>query len=109
MDAKTLKALKGSIKKWKDIEEGEGVDGGWTNCPLCDLYFSALDRKGSCKKCPVANAVGEINCSDTPYEQWLKHQNRKHDEPGDLIVRCRHCKKLARKEREFLESLLPEK
>lgn len=38
MDKKTVKAIRGSIKKWEDIEKGTGMDFGVGNCPLCHLF-----------------------------------------------------------------------
>jgi len=43
MDIETLKALKGSIKKWERIVEGTGVDEGADNCPLCEIKH--VDKK----------------------------------------------------------------
>jgi len=53
MDAKTLKALKGSIKKWEKIIAGTGVDKGGDNCPLCKACG------WNCRDCPVMT-IGEL-------------------------------------------------
>ena len=108
MNAKTLKALKGSIKKWKDIEERKGVDKGGYNCPLC-LLFEKLDFP--CESCPVAQRTGLDMCRGSPFTAWLHHYEEEHGYrciADGLKVKCPTCKELARKEREFLESLLPE-
>ena len=100
MDKETLKALKGSIRKWEKIVDGVGVDLGSENCPLCYLY---LDSKLDCKGCPVGK-----HCLDTVFGDWVLHHVRKHpNKPLQIIGKCRTCKKLARKELEFLQSLLP--
>lgn len=39
MNSRTLKALKGSIRKWERICNGTGEDRGPRNCPLCELFF----------------------------------------------------------------------
>jgi hypothetical protein len=66
MNAATLKALKGSIKKWDTIVDGTGVDVGTGNCPLCLKFFHA-SRWGICGGCPVKNATGRVGCVGTPY------------------------------------------
>jgi len=102
MDAKTLKALKGSIKKWEKIVEGEGIDDGGKNCPLCKLYSDK-----DCRSCPVCAEVDNYGCHDTPYDEWESHHENKHEE-NELYrkVYCPTCKELAQKELDFLKSLL---
>ena len=104
MDKKTLKATKGSIKKWKDVAEGKGVDNGPKNCPLCKVFYD-----GGCVGCPVAGDELECEyCDGTPYELWLEHQDKAHGKHfGPFEVECPECKEIALKEVAFLESLLP--
>ena len=103
MNKKTLKALKGSIEKWRKIVHEDGEDFGTDNCPLCDCFYS----KG-CNGCPVAEETGMPDCNDTPYLAWRDYQvddgrfnfpNRAFDEKAE---------ELALAEYEFLKSLLPE-
>jgi len=102
MDAKTLKALKGSIKKWEKIVEGTGVDKGEDNCPLCKICG------WNCKDCPVV-MTGEAKegCRGSPYSDWVEHQSEEHWEKEESKVYCPTCKELAQKELDFLRSLLP--
>ena len=66
MHAETLKALKGSIKKWEAIADGSGVDMGGENCPLCQK-FCGRPKKKDCEGCPVMTETGEPQCFGTPY------------------------------------------
>lgn len=66
MDAKTLKALEGSIKKWEKIVAGKGCDRGSNNCPLCKMFI----RNQFCDGCPVANYTGKDGCQGTPYASF---------------------------------------
>lgn len=104
MDAETLTALRGSIEKWKAIEAGTGADFGYENCPLCQ-HFTEKDEDGRlmCEKCPVGIAAKEMGCNNTPYEEWAELEIEHIDQAADEGK----AKALARKEREFLESLLP--
>ena len=102
MDAKTLKALKGSIEKWEMIVAGAGIDDGDKNCPLCKLFSDK-----NCHDCPVFEKVNAMGCHNTPYDEWESHHENKHEEKRMRKVHCPTCKKLARKELNFLKSLLP--
>lgn len=90
MNAKTLKALRGSIRKWERIVAGTGSDNGPHNCPLCRLFFW---NREACEGCPVAAKTGRAQCDGTPY--------RDYDWSGS--------KEDARRELNFLKSLLPKK
>lgn len=97
MNARTLKALKGSIAKWKAIVAGTGFDRGPANCDLCALFW----QHGFCRGCPVMERTGCSQCAGTPYDQWLAANG--HGETADTQAR----KKAARAELAFLKSLLP--
>jgi hypothetical protein len=105
MDAKTLKALKGSIRKWERIIDGKGIEDGNENCPLCKLFYWTVD----CRGCPVSKKTKINCCSKTPYDEWHDHQTDKHNKFEELKIRCETCKKLAQKELDFLKSLLSKK
>ena len=63
----TAPALELSIKKWRAIVKGTGVDNGQYNCALCAEYID-----NECSGCPVAKATGQIYCGGSPYKQlWV--------------------------------------
>ena len=99
MNKKTLKALRGSIEKWEKIVAKEGVDRYSNNCPLCQTC-------GECDGCPVALKTELPGCSGSPYEEWDVHLDEEHHNMARK-VHCPTCEVLARKEVEFLKSLLP--
>lgn len=99
MDERTLTALKGSIEKWRKIEAGVGADYGEDNCPLCAEFLASFIN---CSGCPVFARTGQQYCIGSPYKDtWLplRVDWAETDE----------AKAAASEEREFLESLLPEK
>lgn len=99
MNAKTLKALKGSIAKWEAIVAGTERDDGPDNCPLCQLFNK--HPFGECDGCPVAESVGLSGCDGTPYQAW--------DELGCDRAETPNAVAAARAELRFLKSLLPRK
>lgn len=103
MDARTLKALKGSIKKWEGIVAGTDVDDGDKNCPLCAEF---LDQpfKEFCEGCPVSAATGLDDCIGTPYQDW--HQAHDYGR-RPLMARDDETVMCAVLELEFLKGLLP--
>ena len=68
MNKTTLTALRGSIKKWKDIADGVGEDKGPDNCPLCKKFRLYT----WCSACPVFAESGIGGCQGTPYIEWNK-------------------------------------
>ena len=107
MPGATLRALRGSIKKWEAIVAGDGRDLGSANCPLCQLH-----HKDNCRGCPVAYASRRACCENTPHEAWvgaaiatggatapISHRDPEHR--AELT-------RLAQAELDFLRSLLPE-
>jgi hypothetical protein len=100
MDAKTLEALKGSIKKWEGIVKGEIMDNGIDNCPLCELYFGGYE----CQPCPVYLKTKRIDCDETPYMDWVAFWDGKS---VDKTANCPESRRLAQAEVDFLKSLLP--
>jgi len=106
MDAKTLKALKGSIAKWEKIASGVGSDKGTGNCPLCKIFYAA-----GCEDCPVFMQTGETDCWDTPFREWSglgepDTSGKLTDKNGKRAL-TDHAKSIAQREVDFLESLLP--
>lgn len=104
MNEETKTVLLGSIKKWKDIEDGTGEDLGPANCSLCKVF-----RIGEgCDFCPVREKTGQDYCAESPYREWTEHQFSVHDAESLIVMKvyCSTCAELAKEEREFLESLL---
>jgi hypothetical protein len=89
MPAKTLSALKKSIKLWqkKDVTEHHNE-----NCPLCLLFYD-----DECAKCPVSTKTGKSYCVDSPFISWGRAYNNAERESA------------RKKEVAFLKSLLPKK
>lgn len=109
MNAETLKALKGSIKKWERIVEGTGADRGAKNCPLCKLFLRECAPRNKpcmhCVGCPVHDKTGRSSCMDSPYDDWSSYLNQNDRENGNVFDR--RSKQLAKNELEFLKGLLP--
>lgn len=109
MPAYTLKALQQSITKWQEIATGSGIDYGHDNCDLCQLFLEQ-----GCIGCPVEKAAYR-ECGQTPYREWatLQVPDIKFHRPlGDSYIPGRQAmtdkaKEIARRETEFLQSLLP--
>ena len=104
MNAETLEALKGSVRKWNRIFCKGGVNLGPTNCPLCKLFVLS-----DCEGCPVSAKSGRSGCHGTPYYAFGRHHLGSHPIFIDhrVVGKCRSCKKHAKAERDFLASLLP--
>ena len=112
MNAKTLKALKGSIKKWEKILDGKAIDEGRGNCPLCQLFWNEIrpcNTPDNKERCPVKIRSGRVGCNRTPYSTWTQHQLNVHGVYWtDKRIKCDKCKPIVKKELDFLKSLLPE-
>ncbi len=104
MNAKTLKALNGSIRKWDKIINRKGDDDGTDNCPLCIEFY----RGCNCRGCPVFKKTKKYGCQNSPYEDWCDH-GQDHYNNYPKKVKCKTCKTLAQKELAFLKSLKPKR
>ncbi len=102
MDRATLKALNGSIAKWRRIAAGKGVDKGTTNCPLCQEFYNF---QTNCKGCPVSTRTGLGFCGGSPYTTWTTTEASDWERPAKTAEE----KKLAQAELDFLISLRPTK
>lgn len=110
MNAKTLKALRGSIAKWQRIVAGDGVDEGAENCALCALFIDA-----ECVGCPVSKNTGMDGCIGSPYVEfenaWIVEMETLTDkfplfgEPRRVVGP--QTMAAALREVDFLTSLLP--
>ncbi len=105
MDEQTHKALIASIEKWERNAEAETPEAYRTranHCPLCTLYV-----KSACRGCPVMARTSRPGCVGTP---WHEADDAKRDW-STLPQRARlrnEARAAARKDVEFLKSLLPE-
>lgn len=93
-------ALEASIEKWRQIEAGTKRECGSHDCALCQLYLKDVVR--DCALCPVYEKTGRPMCRDTPYMDWYHAQGCRTLADTDLK------RDIARREREFLESLREE-
>lgn len=109
MTPETLKALQGSIAKWKTIVESKGqiigTDG--TDCPLCLMFNQHFNEqaKDNCEGCPVAKKTGFSHCEGSPFEEYDSLVESYDDcEESD----AERLAEVAQEELEFLTSLLTE-
>jgi hypothetical protein len=102
MNKEAWEALEGSIAKWEAIVAGTGTDQGTTNCPLCTMFF-----EGRCGGCPVAESVGDAECSGTPYSEWraAAHKTFGRHLTSDWYATTPQLVRLAQAELDFLKSL----
>ena len=98
MEARTLKALRGSIEKWKRILAGE-PDNGIADCPLCGLFFAY-----GCSGCPAG--LGRF-CCDDHYYKWRQHLYSHRPLTGAIKPGCKKCIRLATNVLEYLKGLMP--
>lgn len=105
MNKVVIKAIRGSIAKWKAIVARTSADRGSHNCPLCTLFYAK-----ACAGCPVANAALHVFCHGTPYQNWVVHHVSDHDLVSTTYgvrPKCPTCATIAKSELRFLRSLLP--
>lgn len=108
MDERTLEALRGSVRKWEMIVEGTGGDSGRDNCPLCRLFNGTTPETDlGCDGCPVSERTGCTGCSDTPYDAWMREVKKDAVFFYPYVASTDVRRELARRELEFLRSLLP--
>lgn len=88
MDARTLEALKGSIRHWEQVATDLTQPTGPMSCALCHLFYFDGNR---CVGCPVFEKTGAPTCRSSPYETFI----------GNPTVEN------AQAELRFLKSLLP--
>lgn len=104
MSAKTLAALKASIRHWEEnvaAETPDDVSVSASDCALCVLFFDFYN----CAGCPVSAATGKHGCRDSPYETRVSEAFANWNygmTPRD------EWRAAAQAELDFLRSLLPE-
>ena len=105
MNPQTLQALKDSIAHWERLSTGfrlplEHI--GATQCPLCNIFNQIGQRDALyCIGCPVYEKTKLQYCINTPYEE-ASIATRKYNGIDSI-----EFKEAAKKELEFLRSLLP--
>lgn len=107
MKTATKEALLKSIEHWRENESVKKIEDAKVsadNCALCarfqrDGYCVRVNKNNEIELCPVRKSTGRRFCEGSPYwnaqKAWLNKQ-------------LKVFKKAAKKEREFLESLLPD-
>jgi hypothetical protein len=113
MNPKALKALKASIRHWREntaARRPEDVLLGPDHCALCRAFWVPFEygpaRKKTCDGCPVMARTGYTGCHGTPYEAaedahtaWYVTEGH-YERDG--------WREVAQAELDFLISLLPE-
>jgi hypothetical protein len=103
-----LQALKGSIKHWEELAAGYG---GVFNtpsspyCPLCKHFIRDV-----CRGCPVREKTQAPLCQNSPFSSIQSMWDKDLITPKNdyKYLKSKVFKAAAKKELEFLESLLPE-
>lgn len=113
MTPKTLKALKGSIKKWNKVILG-APEAGTDDCPLCQIFNNDPVMRGvaPCKGCPVREKTGLPFCGGTSYREWYltsAKQKYKNGSYKNIISQNGEGRKAALKMYNFLAQLLPKR
>jgi hypothetical protein len=102
--------LRKAVGKWAKISVGLSMDHGGENCALCFYYGYGCEKDEI--RCPVYNETRDISCDDSPYELWVNHLEREHNEYwikyGKHEIQCGECRTIANKELMFLQRLLEE-
>ncbi len=101
--SKIKKAVEGTVLKWAYIYKGLKRDKGIKDCSLCKLFF----RCGYCVDCLIYKKTGKSMCNDTPYDKWIEHYENEHI-GLERKVHCPECRKLAKKQFNFVLNLLKE-
>ena len=74
MDKETKEALEKSIAHWEDnLKNVIRADTSAIDCALCQKFnniFTFGEIYEQCNGCPIYEATGQIECRDTPYQQF---------------------------------------
>jgi len=95
-------ALDSTIGKWEDMAAGKETDLRYKRDPLCEMYWN-----DACVPCPIWLKTKKKVCRGTPFIKWRDHHVLKHPNEDMMMVHCRECEKLARKQIRFLRGLKP--
>jgi inosine-uridine nucleoside N-ribohydrolase len=110
MNKKAISALRKSIAHWRRLANGKQEtceDPGEDCCALCIAF---KHEAVACKSCPVQIKTGQPFCRGTPHREAANayYDLKCYLDPGiDREYYLKLFKDAAKKEVEFLESLLP--
>lgn len=117
MNEETLKALQDSIAHWKRMLGFEShSDFSYKkenpyaeDCPLCKRFATYTEcKRDDDEDCPVSMNAGEYFCRNTPWMKASDAFEEVQESPKEHFdFRVKVWRTEARKEIEFLESLLP--
>lgn len=116
MPARTLKALKASIEKWRKNENGDFQGVFSDSCPLCKLFHDGdnlnVQPDKNCHGCPVFEQTYRPECAGTPWYRardayWEEEDRTIMNDGAQFRPQSKRFLEAAKREREFLESLLP--
>ena len=93
-----MRALDGSIEKWRKVAYENGTDDANNNCPLCQFNMM-------CNNCIINRVTGSKHCKDTPYIDWGKHHSNEHCIYSSRKCTCEQCTELAIEEYNFLSNI----
>jgi len=102
--------LEESIKHWERLASGNRApheDIGSKQCSLCRTYMHSLAFDQSCLACPVYEHTGRRYCGNTPYQLIDEIRNKMTSLTQHQFLDTEEFKEVAKKELEFLKSLLP--
>jgi len=73
-------ALDLSIRKWRDIVNGEGIDSCDLNCALCEVFKENVDKCGDCPMEKDGNRCGETGSF------WRKYRHDGSQENAQAML-----------------------
>ena len=101
--------LEESIEHWERLVSGNRLPNesiGTNDCALCKAYLHKSLTK-NCVGCPVSKITGKTYCENTPYDLVMKIKNEMSVRSYSDFLDTKEFKEAAKKELEFLKSLLP--
>jgi len=101
--------LEESIEHWERLVSGNRLPNeniGINDCALCRAYLYNSSVK-ACVGCPVSETTGKTHCENTPYNLVMKIKAEMFFIPYSVFLDTKEFKEAAKKELEFLKSLLP--
>ena len=98
-----LDVIEKTINYWNKVIKGEIPDSGKIYFPLCHAFW----HDSTCYGCPVEEETGMWRCCGTPYEEWILHNRRIHNNKStERYIECDECKDIALKYKVFLKYIL---